>query len=141
MSQDLATHLQDLISPSNQEASGSAAWSELLDKWEREAGSISDHLEEEEGQRPYEPLPTLLDFYKPGPQALAFPRLDDEVHDRHMDESYGYNGEPRALPVVQAPPAASASGVEQALAQKIRRYVMLAYLCSDVGSLTKWSPS
>lgn len=131
MSQDLAVHLQYLITPPNQEASNSAAWNDLLDRWEAGAGSILEVSVDQEEQRLYEPLPTLLDFYKPGPLALAFPRLDDEIHERRLDEGYGQNGEPRALPAVQAPGTASPSGAEQALAQKIRRYVNRSRLCSD----------
>lgn len=123
MSQDLGSHLQNLISPPDQESSDGTTWKDLLDKWEADAEPVTSFLEDDEDQTPYEPVPTLLDFYKPGPQALAFPRLDDEVHERHMDESYRQNGEPRALPVVQAAPTASPSGVEHALAQRIKRYV------------------
>jgi hypothetical protein len=128
MSQDLGLHLQNLITPPNQESSDSAAWNALLDKWEAEAESISQVSDDGVEQPPYEPLPTLLDFYKPGPLALAYPRLDDEVRERRMDENYRQNGEPRALPVVQAAPTASASGVEQALAQKIKTYVAHAFV-------------
>jgi hypothetical protein len=125
MSQDLASHLQNLLGSSDQVPSESAkqAWTDLVNSWEAESSEDAEGLQEDEGDRPsYEPLPNLLDFYKPGPQALAFPRLDDELHDRHRDESHTRNGEPTALPVVSSTPLPSASGVEAALAQKIRRY-------------------
>lgn len=126
MSQDLASHLQNLLGSSAQEPSELAkqAWTELVESWDAGSSEYPESSEMDEGDRPpYEPLPALLDFYKPGPQALAFPRLDDELHDRLRAESHTRNGEPTALTVVSNTPLPSASGVEAALAQKIKRYV------------------
>ena len=128
MPQELASHLQNLLVSRDKETSESTkqAWADILASWDADVADVVKASPEDEGDRPpYEPLPTLLDFYKPGPQALAFPRLDDELHERHRDESHTRNGEPTALTVASNAPAPSPSGVEAALAQRIKRCVKL----------------
>ncbi|KAJ9107447.1 hypothetical protein QFC21_000900 [Naganishia friedmannii] len=127
MSKDLASHLQRLVlSPTSQATSANdkKAWEDLLDQWEAESGDLGEQIEGDDREQPrYEPLPTLLDFYKPGPEALALPRVDDEAHRHTIDHDHMLNGEPRTLPLVDDSPGPSSSGVEYALADRIRAHI------------------
>lgn len=127
MSEDLASHLQRLVlSPIVQGTSDQdkKAWEELLDRWEADCNDLSEQNDNDGHEQPrYEPLPTLLDFYKPGPEALALPRVDDEAHHHAIDHDHMPNGEPRTLPVVEGRTGPSSSGVEYSLADRIRAYV------------------
>ncbi|KAJ9110457.1 hypothetical protein QFC19_001583 [Naganishia cerealis] len=127
MSKDLTSHLLSLISPPTvQEASNSdkQAWNDFLDHWGTDGIDLVDQDGGEDEEQPaYEPLPTLLDFYKPGPEALALPRVDDDAHHRSVDRDHLSNGEPLALTVVDGGMGPSSTGVEYALAERIRALI------------------
>jgi hypothetical protein len=127
MSEDLASHLQRLVlSPTVQGPSpdDKKAWEDLLDRWETSYNDLGEQYGDDDQEQPrYEPLPTLLDFYKPGPEALALPRVDDEAHHHTIDHDHMRNGEPRILPLVDGSSEPSSSGLEYTLADRIRAYV------------------